>query len=88
MKDLGCQEILKSYMIQLLIKTMRKIKFPTADNLDNNMVQHIIKYVQKHYHEKISLEEIAKKYGYSLSYITIITYKKSILNIFVAYKFS
>lgn len=69
-KDLGCQEILKSYMIQLLIKTMRKIKLPTAENLDNNMVQHIIKYVQKHYHEKISLEEIAKKYGYSLSYIS------------------
>jgi len=69
-KDLGYQEIMKCHIIELLIKTMRKIKLPTADNLDNNMVQHIIKYAQKHYHEKLSLEDIAQRYDYSLSYIS------------------
>lgn len=66
-KKMGYQEILRSRLIELLICTMRKIQLPDSESIDNSMVQHVIRYIQKHYPEKLSLNEITSKYNFSLS---------------------
>lgn len=71
-KDMGYQEILRGQIIELLILTMRKIRLPDTESVDNSMVRHIIKHVQKHYAEKLSLVELTQKYNYSLSYTSSI----------------
>lgn len=75
-KDMGYQEILRGQLIELLIRTMRKIRLPDSESVDNSIVQHVIKHVQKHYAEKLSLEEITKKYNFSLSH-TSYMFKKA-----------
>jgi len=76
-QDMGYQEILRGQLIELLIKTMRKIRLPDTESIDNSMVRHVIKQVQKHYAEKLSLEIITKKYNYSLSYISSVFKKET-----------
>lgn len=76
-KDMGYQEILRGQLIELLIRTMRKIQLPDSESIDNSIVQHVIKHVQKHYAEKLSLEQITQKYNFSLSHTSYIFKKET-----------
>ena len=71
-KPMGFQEVMRCQLIELLVYTMRKIQLPNPEDFDNDMIQHVLKYVQKHYPEKLSLETITKKYDYSLYRISLI----------------
>ena len=66
-KKIGYQEVMRGQFIELLINIIRNITIEDTDVYDNNIVQYILKHVQKHYAEKISLQEIATKYNYSLN---------------------
>lgn len=66
-KKIGYQEVMRGQFIELLINIIRNITVVDTDVFDNNIVQYIIKHVQKHYSEKLSLNKIAEKYNYSLA---------------------
>ena len=66
-KKIGYQEVMRGQFIELLINIIRNITIEDTEVYDNDIVQYILKYVQKHYAEKISLQEIATKYSYSLN---------------------
>jgi AraC family L-rhamnose operon transcriptional activator RhaR len=69
-KPMGFQEVMRCQLIELLVYTMRKIQLPNPEAFDNGMIQHVLKYVQQHYPEKLSLKTITQKYDYSLSRIS------------------
>lgn len=66
-KKIGYQEVIRGQFIELMITIIRSISISDADFLDNHMIPYTIRYVQKHYAEKISLSVIADKYNYSLA---------------------
>jgi YesN/AraC family two-component response regulator len=66
-KKIGYQEVLRGQFIELLINIIRNITITDTDVYDNDIVQYIIKHIQKHYAEKLSLQAIAEKYNYSLA---------------------
>ena len=66
-KRVGFQEVMRALFIELLINIIRNITVQDTDVFDNDIVQYIIKYVKKHYAEKLSLNVIAEKYNYSLA---------------------
>ena len=66
-KKIGYQEVMRGQFIELLINIIRNITIEDTDIFDSNIVQYILKHVQKHYAEKISLQTIATKYNYSLN---------------------
>ena len=69
-KQSGYQEMIRAQLILLLIHSMRKLE-PTQSGYDEaDVTQQIVKYIKKHYSERLSLDAITKSYNYSLSYIS------------------
>ena len=66
-KKIGYQEVMRAQFIELLINIIRNITIADTEVYDNDIVQYILKHVQKHYAEKLSLQKIATKYNYSLN---------------------
>ena len=66
-KKIGYLEMIRGQLIELLISIIRNITIADTEAYDNDIVQYILKHVQKHYAEKISLQKIATKYNYSLN---------------------
>ena len=66
-KKIGYQEVMRGQFIELLINIIRNITIADTEAYDNDIVQYILKHVQKHYAERISLQRIATKYNYSLN---------------------
>ena len=66
-KKIGYQEVMRGQFIELLINIIRNITIADTEAYDNDIVQYILRHVQKHYAEKISLQRIATKYNYSLN---------------------
>lgn len=69
-KAMGYQEILRCQLIYILIDSMRQIQLPGPEEIEHDVVKHITKYVDKHFTEKITLEQFSEKYGYCLSHIS------------------
>lgn len=65
---IGYTEIIRAYLIQILILTMRKI----ATNCEHctNISSRIIHYIEENYYSEISLYEISRKLCYSAPYIS------------------
>ena len=83
-KDIGYLESMRCQLILLLIDIMRQLKLPNAEEneseKDNDIVDFIIKYVNKHYTESISLKELADKYNYSSAHISNLFKRKVGIN--------
>lgn len=71
-KSMGYIETIRSYLILILIHIMRQIELPENAHSGNKMIHDITDYVDKNYHEKLSLTTIAKKYNYSLAHISTV----------------
>ena len=69
-KPMGYMETIRSYLILILIHIMRQIELPGTTKSGNEMIRHITDYVDKNYHEKLSLAKISQKYNYSLAHIS------------------
>lgn len=69
-KPMGYMESIRSYLILILIHIMRQIELPRTSESGNEMIRYITDYVDKNYHEKLSLARISKKYNYSLAHIS------------------
>ena len=69
-KKYGYIEYIRCKLIEILIITMRKISRNEKQVGKSDVIIEITEYIKKHYTEKIKLSDMAKKYNYSLSYIS------------------
>ena len=71
-KEIGFLESMRCQMILLLINIMRQLKSPNTEEIQckNDIVNHITKYVNKHFTEPLSLKTFADKYNYSSAHIS------------------
>lgn len=66
----GYLSFLRTYLIQLILLTIRKVDLLTA-NMDERITK-IITYIQSHYNEPLTLEMFCHKYYCSLSNLSIL----------------
>ena len=71
-KEIGFLESMRCQLILLLIDIMRQLKLPDAEETkgENDIVNHMIKHVNKHFTEPLSLKDFAEKYNYSSAHIS------------------
>lgn len=67
-KKLGYQEILRSHLITILIETIRRLD--NCVDFENDIVLKATQYMDTHFTEKALLQNLSKKYNYSLSYVS------------------
>lgn len=70
---LGGQQMIRTYLEQLLILLMRGDKshliFPTKDRLDNHLVQKMIQFLEENLYENLTIDQISAKLNYSRTYL-------------------
>ena len=69
-KRAGYTEILRCYLIEILLLTMRKLDDAPAASAGQDISAVLAEYVRLHYMEPITLCELAKKMNYSLPYLS------------------
>lgn len=71
-KEIGYLESMRCQLILLLIDIMRQLKLPNAEDTvpENDIVNYMVKHINKHYTEPLSLKDIAEKYNYSSAHIS------------------
>ena len=69
-KEKGYFELMRCTLIEIIIRTMRKIiDLGTLPSLDSSS-DYIIKYIEKNYSQKISLSKISMELNYTLPYLS------------------
>lgn len=68
-QQLGCNEIFRCHLKEILILTLRSLAKPTKIFSDS-IINEVILFVSKHFHEQISLQDFCKQKHYNLSYIS------------------
>lgn len=68
-KEPGYLEMIQSYLIQLLIHTMRTIYTDVKVFSGDDTIQNILKFINMKYTENITLNGICDKYNYSVTHI-------------------
>lgn len=69
-KKLGYLESMRSYIIAIIIDMLRQIKLPSLSKGKNDIIKHIIEYVDNNFSQQLSLKNIASDYNYSLSRVS------------------
>lgn len=67
----GCTELMRCYLIEILVTTMRKIIDDGKYIEKNSVTEYIIKYIDENYMEKIFLTDISSHLNYSIPYISM-----------------
>lgn len=69
-KSAGYKEIVRCYLIEIFIKTLRKLNGAKSASETKSIGSYVAKYISEHYNEDISLSYIAAKLNYSLPYLS------------------
>jgi len=69
-KNPGYIELMRCYLIEIIIITMRKISKKDTDLIYNNYSEYIIKYVEENYMKPITLTDLSYELNFSLPYIS------------------
>ena len=74
--DIGGEQLIKSYLEQLIIMLLRKISakkdtalFPSKESLENHIVKSVKEYIEESLGEVIRLSELCRKFGYGKTYL-------------------
>ena len=68
-KSPGYIELMRCYLIEIIINTMRRISKENANILYNDYSKYIIEYVEENYMKPITLTQISAKLNFSLPYM-------------------
>ena len=68
-KKAGYFEIMRCYLIEIIIQTMRKISEEDVNVLYKDYSKHIIEYINENYMKHMTLTEISARLNFSLPYI-------------------
>lgn len=66
----GYTEILRCYLIEILLLTIRKLDDAQTAAAGENLGSRIAAYLSEHYMEPLTLGEIAKRWNYSMAYVS------------------
>lgn len=66
----GYEEILRCYLIEIIILTVRKAIKSNGTAREKSLSDKAFEYIDKHYAEDISLYKLAKKLNYSVPYLS------------------
>lgn len=66
----GYTELLRCYLVEVLLLTMRRLDDASSAAAGNDICGFLAAYVRDHYMEQISLQELAGRLNYSVSYIS------------------
>ncbi len=80
----GYGKMIRSYLIQILLITMRRIEGAYITTSSHNITSYITSYVSEHYKEEIMLKDLANKMNYSVPYVSK-QFKEDMGISFVAY---
>ena len=69
-KEAGYTELLRCYLVELLILTMRKLDDVQALATGQDVSAFLTAYVAEHYMEELTLSELASRLSYSLPYVS------------------
>lgn len=69
-KRMGHLEIMRCYLIAIIIEIMRQIQVPDYTGGESDMIRYVMGYVQKNFMDKLSLGRITKHFNYSLAHIS------------------
>ena len=69
-REVGYNEIMRVYLVQILLLSLRKIKKTESSSVSTDISGYIISYISEHYMEEITLKEIAASLHYSLPYVS------------------
>jgi AraC-type DNA-binding domain-containing proteins len=68
-KNPGYLELMRCYLIEIIIQTMRRISREDTNIIYNDYSKYIVNYVEDNYMKQITLTEISSKLKFSLPYI-------------------
>lgn len=66
----GYTELLRCYLLEILLLTMRHLDDASCAAAGDDICGFLTAYVRDHYMEQISLQELAKRLNYSVSYVS------------------
>lgn len=69
-KNPGYREMIRCYLIEILLMTMRKIEVRGGENTTDRISVYISDYVSEHYSEPLTLRELSEKMNYSMPYVS------------------
>ena len=69
MQQLGCKEIFRCHLKEIIILTLRMLITPQKTYQDS-VINEVIRFVGKHFHETITLQSFCGSKHYNLSYIS------------------
>ena len=68
-KSSGYIELIRGYIIEIIIRAMRTISKGSIDPIDNNAGVYLKEYIDKNYMKPITLSRLSREMNYSLSYL-------------------
>ena len=69
-REAGYTEIVRCYLIEILIFTMRRLDDAQAASAGQDISAFLTAYVAEHYMEELTLQELAARLNYSLPYVS------------------
>lgn len=69
-REAGYTEMIRCYLIELLLLTMRKLDDAQSAATGQDISAFLTKYVAEHYMEELTLQELATRLNYSLPYLS------------------
>ena len=69
-REAGFAELIRCYLVEILLLTMRKIDGVQSAAVDSEISAYLIAYVEAHYAEPLTLGGIAAQMNYSLPYVS------------------
>lgn len=69
-REAGFAELIRCYLVEILLLTMRKIDGVQSAAVDNEISAYLAAYVEAHYAEQLTLSKIAAEMNYSLPYVS------------------
>jgi len=69
-KSFGYQELIRCYLIEIIITTLCKLSAGASADLGNEKVSFICQHIERHYRESIRLSNLCEELHFSLPYIS------------------
>ncbi|MBE6633732.1 MAG: helix-turn-helix domain-containing protein [Ruminococcaceae bacterium] len=66
----GYTEFLRCYLVEILLLTLRRMENASAAATGDDVSSCLVEYIREHYMEQITLGELAKRFNYSLPYLS------------------
>lgn len=71
----GCMEMLRCYLTQVLVCAIRASEEAERTRIRHNATTAVVTYLQQHYAQPLSLEQLSRNFGYTPQYLSSLFHK-------------